>query len=208
MDQQIKILSQFIGKPVKDWNEEDVTKIIASQNLRDNLLKIEIVEELINSDNEVLSEILTPVYIKLAYHETMQWTENQLKLYNEDPAGTKEYLLEQLRSNMESDGILTILASGFVLLKMFSEEVEIKCYEGAIRDSLKQLESICTLIPIPDGYNILISLLDHLYFPLIGEWYEQFKELLVEENPVFKAKLQEAGEFQMKIIENEQGEKK
>ena len=207
MNQQIKTLTHFTGKAVKDWNEEDITKIIESQTLRENLMKIDVVEELMNSGNETLTEILTPVYIRLSFKETMDWHENKLKEFSENENAMKDDFLKELEFNIEGDALLSILASSSVILNLFPE-YDISKYKDKIIKSLAQLENISTLIPIPDGYNLLGNLLNYLYFPIIGIWNEKFNEILVSEvNESFRAKLMEAEEFQLKILEEQSKEK-
>ena len=192
--ENIKVLTQLINKPVKDFDENDIDKIIESDR-RELLLNIDVVEYLIDNCNDSVVEVLNPIYIQLSFKETMTEIEKLLKAYYTNPVENADELKTQMLSYLESDGLVEFLAATRIIQCVFADSIDLKQYKDNISDSLTQLENIIVTIPMPNGKELIQQLLSYLYYPIIVDWYVANDELLVNENEAFKYKLNEYSEF-------------
>jgi len=192
--ENIKVLTQLVNKPVKDFDENDIDKIIESDR-KSLLLDVDTVEYLVENTNESVSSTLMPIYIQLSFKETMRYIETLLEAYYKDPEKNSEELKIQMLSYLESDGLIEFLAAARIIQCVFPD-VDLMSHKSEIISALEKLQKVVTTIPMPNGKELIEQLTGYLYYPLIVDWKVKYKEVLItEENVDFLAKINEYSEF-------------
>ena len=187
IEQNIKAISQLVGKPLADLNESDIQKIINSDQ-KDLLQDIPTLEYLMENTNDWFAEFAQPLYVQLMLARSMTDVENHLRAYDANPDEYRDELKIQMESKLETDNALDILAATYVLLSYFPE-FEYGDRKENVCDALEMVESFVTRMPLPEGMAIVTALLTNLYFPVMSLYKEIHNEILVARSDAFREQL-------------------
>lgn len=186
VENNIKAITQLVGKPLKDFSESDLLKVIESDRA-DLLNDLRTIEYLIENSNELIASLMQPIYIQMVYDSVAMDMEQHLSLLAQRPEYVDE-LNVQMESKLESTNVLEVLAATLVLLN-YNPNFDFGARKEDIQKSLKMVEEIIIELPLPELISLSTALMN-LYFPVVNLWHEKYNELLVEQNEEFRKTLQ------------------
>lgn len=176
MENDIKVLTSFIGKPVKDWRTEDIDKIVASQEYRNKLLDIDVVENLLGltESNKEIQDVLNPIYITLAYREHSDWVDSNFrKRMSLIPTEEKEMITESIDDNGNKKEEKRMVSVPVEMTQEQKEELE--KFDNWFKESLQAYMESDDILAVL--YSSLVLLLVYKDFEL-NHYEETIKESL------------------------------
>lgn len=176
MENDIKVLTSFIGKPVKDWRTEDIDKIVASQEYRNKLLDIDVVENLLGltESNKEIQDVLNPIYITLAYREHSDWVDSNFrKRMSLIPTVEKEMITESIDDNGNKKEEKRMVSVPVEMTQEQKEELE--KFDNWFKESLQAYMESDDILAVL--YSSLVLLLVYKDFEL-NHYEETIKESL------------------------------
>ena len=204
--EEIQKLETAVGKPVEQWNVDDINKFSLEENnellqlLKNPDVVSECLERSSKTDKEV-ADILVPLYIK-AQVSTAEKEANDILVKLEDDEIGKEEARADILKMLDNKSMYHHLVAYLLLISVFQDE-DVSKYEIDIKTCIGSLkEIICGLTStMLDTLYTLIMDLFELIFPLRSRYYEKYQvDILDDEDKRLENAMDSIHDYEKNIM--------